>query len=95
MSWVDGPVTGAVLAQCSAHGEARAAVFDGGRLEWHRPQRRVAPGQTVVLYDPSNRFVLGGGTATGGTATGAETTDGTATGGTAVGARATGAQATG
>ena len=27
------------------------------------PQRRVAPGQSVVFYDPSNRYVLGGGIA--------------------------------
>jgi tRNA U34 2-thiouridine synthase MnmA/TrmU len=30
-------------------------------LTWLRPNRRIAPGQTVVLYDPSDTYVLGGG----------------------------------
>jgi tRNA U34 2-thiouridine synthase MnmA/TrmU len=30
---------------------------------WHVPHRRVAAGQTVVLYDGDDRFVLGGGIA--------------------------------
>ena len=30
---------------------------------WPEPQRRVAPGQSVVLYDPTDTYVLGGGTA--------------------------------
>jgi tRNA-specific 2-thiouridylase len=68
MSWVDGPVTGDVLVQCSAHGAsqpATVALTDGGvELAWHEPQRRVAPGQSVVLYDASDRYVLGGGIAT-------------------------------
>ena len=28
---------------------------------WDRPQRRVAPGQSVVFYDRTDRYVLGGG----------------------------------
>jgi tRNA-specific 2-thiouridylase len=63
ISWVDGPVTGRVLAQCSAHGEARAASFAGGVVTWDAPQRRVAPGQAVVVYDRSDSYVLGGGVA--------------------------------
>ncbi|HSL60062.1 MAG TPA: tRNA 2-thiouridine(34) synthase MnmA, partial [Acidimicrobiales bacterium] len=56
MVWADAPVTGAVLAQCSAHGEAAAADVEpmgdhAARLRWHEPHRRVAPGQSVVLYD--------------------------------------------
>jgi tRNA-specific 2-thiouridylase len=65
MTWVDGPVDGEVLVQCSAHGAACAATVtrsaDGLDVLWHEPQRRVAPGQSVVLYDPSDTFVLGGG----------------------------------
>jgi tRNA-specific 2-thiouridylase len=52
-TWADAPVSGPVLAQCSAHGEATAAELDPGghRLRWSRPRRRVAPGQLVVVYD--------------------------------------------
>ena len=67
MTWVDGPVLGEVRVQCSAHGEARPATVepdgDGVAVRWHDRQRRVAPGQSVVLYDPSDRYVLGGGIA--------------------------------
>jgi tRNA-specific 2-thiouridylase len=67
MSWVDAPVHGDVLVQCSAHGAVRPATValtgTGVALQWHEPQRRVAPGQSVVLYDPTDTFVLGGGTA--------------------------------
>ncbi len=63
MAWSGGPVDGAVLAQCSAHGAARPATFDvaTGVLTWDEPQRRVAPGQTVALYDGDH--VLGAGLA--------------------------------
>ncbi len=60
-TWVDAPAAGAVHAQCSAHGEALPATLDGGVLRWDAPRRRVAPGQSVVLYDGD--VVLGGGTA--------------------------------
>jgi tRNA-specific 2-thiouridylase len=56
-----------VLVQSSAHGaRARARVrVDGAEatVEWSSPQRRVAPGQTVVFYDETDRAVLGGGIA--------------------------------
>ena len=53
-----------VLVQCSAHGRPRSAdVAHGGVIRWHEPQRRVAPGQSVVLYDVTDTFVLAGGTA--------------------------------
>jgi tRNA U34 2-thiouridine synthase MnmA/TrmU len=32
-------------------------------LRWREAQRRVAPGQSVVLYDMSDRMVLAGGIA--------------------------------
>ena len=66
--WSGGPVEGAVLVQCSAHGAARPAdctATGAGTIElrWHLPQRRIAPGQSVVLYDASDELVLGGGIA--------------------------------
>ena len=63
LTWVDGPVTGAVLVQCSAHGAPRPGHLGGdGTIEWASPERRVAPGQSVVFYDETDRVVLGGGT---------------------------------
>jgi len=54
--------------QASAHGAAQPAVIETSAarefvVRWMTPQRRVAPGQSVVLYDATNRFVIGGGTA--------------------------------
>jgi len=66
-TWVDEPVDGAVLVQCSAHGAVHAAairsVDDGVLVEWSETQRRIAPGQSVVFYDRSDQRVLGGGVA--------------------------------
>ena len=52
-SWVDRPLAPGtpVLAQVSAHGVACAALYEGDGVRWAEPQRRVAPGQTVALYD--------------------------------------------
>ncbi len=54
-----------VLVQGSAHGErvaARAKINgDTMTLTWLRPNRRIAPGQTVVLYDSTDTYVMGGG----------------------------------
>ena len=65
--WAHQPVTGSVTVQCSAHGAAQAGCLvlasDGVLITWHAPQRRVAPGQSVVFYDESNTYVLGGGLA--------------------------------
>lgn len=67
-TWVDGPVDGPVLVQASAHGDTRAATIaaagDSVVVTWSTPQRRIAPGQSVVFYDLADRCVLGGGTAT-------------------------------
>ncbi len=64
-SGVDGPVTGPVSVQCSAHGRARPATIevrgDIAVVRWDEPQRRVAPGQSVVAYDRADARVLGGG----------------------------------
>jgi tRNA-specific 2-thiouridylase len=61
-------VTADVLVQSSAHGAATPAVVaidddNTVRVTWVEPQRRVAPGQSVVFYDVTNRYVLGGGLA--------------------------------
>ena len=44
----------AVLAQVSAHGEARPGTWRSGTVTWHQPQRVVAPGQAVVLYEAAD-----------------------------------------
>jgi tRNA-specific 2-thiouridylase len=61
LAWAGGAVEGEVLAQCSAHGDAVPATVDGDVLRWARPHRRVAPGQSVVLYDGD--VVVGGAVA--------------------------------
>ncbi len=50
-----------VLAQVRSHADAQAAVWHGNHLLWSTPQPRVAPGQTVALYDGDR--VLGSGIA--------------------------------
>ncbi|MGH9178635.1 MAG: tRNA 2-thiouridine(34) synthase MnmA [Acidimicrobiales bacterium] len=52
VTWVDEPVPAGteVEVQASAHGAAAPATWAGTGLHWAAPQRRVAPGQTVVLY---------------------------------------------
>jgi hypothetical protein len=62
--WADQLHTGDVMVQCSAHGVAMPARLHDRTVQWHQPQRCVAPGQSVVFYDASNRYVLGGGIAT-------------------------------
>lgn len=69
VTWVDAPVTGAVRVQASAHGAsvpamiASAGASGAVRVSWPTPQRRIAPGQSVVFYDGDDRRVLGGGLA--------------------------------
>jgi tRNA-specific 2-thiouridylase len=66
-TWVDAPVEGDVLVQTSAHGTPHRATIEvtteSVRVRMHDPQRRVAPGQSVVFYDVDDRCVLGGGIA--------------------------------
>jgi tRNA-specific 2-thiouridylase len=57
-----------VLVQSSAHGTAVLAsvesVSDANLvLRFDVAQRRIAPGQSIVCYDETNSFVLGGGIA--------------------------------
>ena len=63
VSWVDqpAPVGTPVLSQASAHGVAVPGTWEGDGVHWDEPQRRVAPGQTVALYDGDR--VLGAGLA--------------------------------
>lgn len=70
VTWVDGRPPGpSALAQCSAHGRPVDCTFavDGTetlQVRFSAPQRRVAPGQTVALYDPEDPdVVLGSGVA--------------------------------
>ncbi len=63
LRWSAGPVPGEVLVQCSAHGVPRPASVDRTTVRWSTPQRRVAPGQAIVMYDASDTYVVGGGTA--------------------------------
>ena len=49
ISFVGLPATGRVLAECSAHGEPRAASLDGTTLHWDEPQR--LGGALVLLTD--------------------------------------------
>ena len=58
--WAHAAVTGEVLVQCSAHGEPRAATLAEHTVRWRTAQRRVAPGQSVAFYDPTDTYVLGG-----------------------------------
>ena len=66
--WTSVPVSGRVRVQCSAHGATATATTtladdDAVDVAWDAPQRRVAPGQSVVFYDAADRVVLGGGIA--------------------------------
>jgi tRNA-specific 2-thiouridylase len=61
VTWVGAPVDGPVHVQCSAHGAAFPGRVDADGVRFDRPQRRVAPGQSVVLYREDE--VLGGGIA--------------------------------
>lgn len=62
MAWIGDEIAGPLLAQTSAHGAVRAASVVGDHVTWEEPQQRVAPGQTVVLYQDD--IVVGGGIAT-------------------------------
>jgi tRNA-uridine 2-sulfurtransferase len=63
IAWADQQYAGEVMVQCSAHGTAIPARLEDGTVRWNTPQRRVAPGQSVVFFDPTDRYVLGGGIA--------------------------------
>jgi tRNA-specific 2-thiouridylase len=60
-----------VLVQCSAHGDprrARVGAFgdlgaDQLTLQWMQSETKVAPGQSIVLYELNDLQVIGGGLA--------------------------------
>jgi tRNA-specific 2-thiouridylase len=69
-SWANVPLDAGttVLVQSSAHGATvPARVAENGshalRLHWEQPTRAVAMGQSVVCYDLTDRYVVGGGIA--------------------------------
>jgi len=51
LTWAGAPMTGLLHAQASAHGMPRAARVRGDSVAFAQPVRRVAPGQSIVLYD--------------------------------------------
>ncbi|HZD65556.1 MAG TPA: tRNA 2-thiouridine(34) synthase MnmA [Acidimicrobiales bacterium] len=63
LTWVGTPLPPGtpVAGQTGAHAPPRAATLARGGLTWATPERRVAPGQTVALYDGDE--VLGAGIA--------------------------------
>lgn len=61
VTWVQDEPAGDVLVQSSAHGSVTPASYRDGTIRFHEPVRRIAPGQSVVLYDGD--AVLGGGVA--------------------------------
>ncbi len=60
-AWIDDPVAGSVLLQCSAHGRPEAGRVTPDGVAWNEPHRRIAPGQSVVAY--VDDVVVGGGIA--------------------------------
>lgn len=65
--WAAGPVAGELLVQCSAHGRPEPATVEVhadptcATVHWAAPQRRMAPGQSLVAYQGD--LVAGGGQA--------------------------------
>jgi tRNA-specific 2-thiouridylase len=57
--WVGGPVPGPLVAQTSAHGVPRPCVVEDDDIVFHPRARRVAPGQSVVLYDDDEVVAAG------------------------------------
>ncbi|MFT3853635.1 MAG: tRNA 2-thiouridine(34) synthase MnmA [Ilumatobacteraceae bacterium] len=58
--WSAAPWSGEVRVQCSAHGATMPATLRDGEVRWQQPQRRIAPGQSLVFYDDNDQYVLGG-----------------------------------
>ncbi|MET0727029.1 MAG: tRNA 2-thiouridine(34) synthase MnmA [Acidimicrobiales bacterium] len=59
--WTVAPVDKPLLAQVSAHGAPRPCRLEADDVVFNQPHRRVAPGQSVVLYDGDE--VVGAGMA--------------------------------
>ena len=68
LAWADQPIQGRVLVQCSAHGDPQPASIhpspdrpDEADVRFDERQRKIAPGQSVVLFHAD--LVQGGGIA--------------------------------
>jgi tRNA-specific 2-thiouridylase len=61
LDWVAGAEPGPLLAQTNAHGSPRACAVERETVRFDERARRVAPGQSVVLY--AGDQVVGGGIA--------------------------------
>jgi tRNA U34 2-thiouridine synthase MnmA/TrmU len=62
LAWTADVVTGPVMVQASAHGEAVEAAVADGAVRWVELHRRIAPGQSLVFYvDLDGRQVVVGG----------------------------------
>lgn len=59
LTWTTSAMTTPLLAQVSAHGVPRPCHVDDDIVVFDEPHRRVAPGQSVVLYDGDD--VVGAG----------------------------------
>ncbi len=59
LAWNGAPVAGPLVAQASAHGTSHPCRVHGTSVVYDEPARRVAPGQSVVLYHGD--VVVGGG----------------------------------
>ncbi len=61
LGWSHLPSSGPFVVQVSAHGPTASAVLEDDHLRWDEPHQRVAPGQSMVLYQ--NDQVMGGAVA--------------------------------
>ena len=67
MVWAGGvPAAGRYRVQCSAHGTSlpcSVALVDGDKVQvtLDAPHRRIAPGQSAVLFDETDSYVVAGG----------------------------------
>ncbi len=61
LEWSDMELSGEFKVQCSAHGRVLRGSLDGSTIVWWQPQRRIARGQSIVLYRGDE--VVGGGIA--------------------------------
>lgn len=57
LEWVGRAVHGEVDVQTSAHGSTSLGSIEGGEIVWVAPRPKVAPGQSVVLFE--NDLVVG------------------------------------
>ena len=64
--WADAAFGGSAMVQASAHGAAPDALVETDRVVWRSPRDRIAPGQSLVFYEPhpEGDLVIGGAIAT-------------------------------